>query len=286
MDKASVFDCSVIDLGQISSDEGNITVLENDKFPFDVKRIFYLYDIKGGESRGAHAHIACHQFLIAASGSFAVHLDDGIYKREVFINRPNLGLHIPPGIWASEMNFSSGAICLVMASLLYSEDDYIRSYKDFRNYRHVTFVDYSKRFLEKSWFWLNDVEIKFLTNTPDFDRELQYKWFNSLANNPNYRVQGVCYEGREIGVLGLKNIDSIQKKGEYFGYIGERDYWSKGIGGRMLIHAQSLAKIEFGLETLYLNVIQGNDRAIKAYQKFGFSKVGQTGDLIRMEKRI
>ncbi|QLL59740.1 sugar 3,4-ketoisomerase [Empedobacter falsenii] len=133
--KLSVFDCSVIDLGKISFDEGNLTVIENNStFPFDVKRVFYLYDIAGGESRGAHAHIECHQFLIAASGSFEVSLDDGNYKRQVLLNRPNIGLHIPPGIWASEINFSSGAICLVMASHQYNEEDYLRNYEDFLNY--------------------------------------------------------------------------------------------------------------------------------------------------------
>jgi len=128
----NVFDCSLIDLGKISFDEGNLTVVENESiFPFNVKRIFYLYDIAGGENRGAHAHKECHQFLIAASGSFEVVLDDGKYKRQVFLNRPDLGLHIHPGIWASEINFSSGAICLVLASHVYDEDDYIRDYELF-----------------------------------------------------------------------------------------------------------------------------------------------------------
>jgi len=128
----TVFDCSVIDLGKISFEEGNLTVVENNSsFPFNVKRVFYLFDIAGGESRGAHSHKECHQFLIAASGSFEVLLDDGKYKRQVFLNRPNIGLHIPPGIWASEFNFSSGAICLVLASEVYNEGDYIRSYSEF-----------------------------------------------------------------------------------------------------------------------------------------------------------
>lgn len=128
----SVFDCSVVDLGRINFAEGNLTVVENNSsFPFNVKRVFYLYDINGGESRGAHAHKECHQFLIAASGSFEVELDDGTYKRQVFLNNPNMGLHIPPRIWASEVNFSSGAICLVLASHTYSEKDYIRNYNNF-----------------------------------------------------------------------------------------------------------------------------------------------------------
>ncbi|MGF7230587.1 sugar 3,4-ketoisomerase [Arachidicoccus sp.] len=133
----SVFDCSLIDLGKTSFKEGNLTVVENQgNFPFDVKRIFYLFDIAGGEDRGAHAHIKCHQFLIAASGSFEVHLDDGKYKRQVFLNRPNIGLHIPPGVWASEGNFSSGAICLVLASHNYDEMDYIREYDFFLKFRN------------------------------------------------------------------------------------------------------------------------------------------------------
>lgn len=130
--KPNVFDCSVIDLGKIYFSAGNLTVIENDsQFPFEVKRVFYLYDIAGGESRGAHAHKECHQFLIAASGSFEVSLDDGKFKRQVFLNRPDLGLHIPPGVWASEVNFSSGSICLVLASHKYDEADYIRDYETF-----------------------------------------------------------------------------------------------------------------------------------------------------------
>lgn len=129
--RMTVFNCSVIDLGRISFDEGNLTVVENKDFPFSVKRIFYLYDIAGGESRGAHSHKECHQFLIATSGSFEVLLDDGKTKRLVLLNRANIGLHIPPGIWASEINFSSGSICLVLASHEYNEIDYIRNYNEF-----------------------------------------------------------------------------------------------------------------------------------------------------------
>ncbi len=135
--KPTVFDCTIIDLGNHSFEQGNLTVVENDKlFPFSVRRVFYLYDIQGGESRGAHAHHECHQFLIAASGSFEVSLDDGQYKRQVFLNHPDIGLHIPPGVWAAEVNFSSGAICLVLASHEYNEIDYIRDYNDFLNLRN------------------------------------------------------------------------------------------------------------------------------------------------------
>ena len=125
----------MIHLPRIANRAGNITPVNNSReIPFDVKRVFYLYDIPGGESRGAHAHKECHQFLVAASGAFEVLLDDGHTKRLVQLNRPYIGLHIPPGIWASEINFSSGAICLVMASHAYDEKVYIRDYESYKQY--------------------------------------------------------------------------------------------------------------------------------------------------------
>ena len=136
MYQSKVFDCSLIHLPQLGDRNGHITVVNNNsEIPFIIKRIFYLYDIPGGESRGAHAHKNCHQFLISASGAFEVLLDDGNTKRQILLNRPNVGLHIPPGIWASEINFSSGSICLVLASHNYDESDYIRDYNEYLNYR-------------------------------------------------------------------------------------------------------------------------------------------------------
>lgn len=135
MKNNKVFDCSIIYLPKIGDRQGNITAINNlVEIPFEVNRVFYLYDIPGGESRGAHAHKECHQFLVAASGSFEVLLDDGITKRLVQLNKPDMGLHILPGIWASEINFSSGAICLVMASHNYNEKDYIRDYSRYLAY--------------------------------------------------------------------------------------------------------------------------------------------------------
>lgn len=131
----TVYDCSIIELPRIENRAGNITPIHpNVNVPFDIKRVFYSFDIPGGEARGAHAHKECHQFLIAASGSYEVVLDDGNNKRTVSLNRPFYGLHIPPGIWAAEQNFSSGSICLVLASQGYLESDYIRSYEDFLKY--------------------------------------------------------------------------------------------------------------------------------------------------------
>lgn len=135
MNRRTIFDCQLIYLPQIGDRNGHITAVNNmEEIPFDIKRVFYLYDIPGGESRGAHAHKNCHQFLIAASGAFEVLMDDGKIQRQVLLNRPNMGLHIPAGIWASEINFSSGAICLVLASHEYNQFDYIREYYSFLNF--------------------------------------------------------------------------------------------------------------------------------------------------------
>jgi len=136
MSHPSVFDCHIYQLRQISAVSGRITPVENGfDLPFDVKRVFYLYDIPAGENRGAHSHKDCHQFLVAASGSFEVMVEDGIHRKTLFLNQPFLGLHIPPGIWAREQNFSSGSICLVLTSHPYDEADYIRSYDDYLKYR-------------------------------------------------------------------------------------------------------------------------------------------------------
>ena len=137
----SVYDCSIIELPRIGNEKGNITVVHGRvNLPFDIARVFYLYDIPGGEARGAHAHKMCHQFLVAASGSFEILLDDGHNKRTVTLNRPYYGLHIPPGIWASEQSFSSGSICLVLTSHVYDEADYNRDYKSYLKH-----IDYDSK---------------------------------------------------------------------------------------------------------------------------------------------
>ena len=137
MAKYSVNDCPVIELGRIVGErKGNITVVENDgTLPFDTKRVFYLYDVPGGSYRGAHAHREQYQFIIAASGSFQVTLDDGTVKRTFFLNRPNKGLLVYPGLWSYLDDFSSGAIGMVLTSAPYSEKDYIREYTDFLEFR-------------------------------------------------------------------------------------------------------------------------------------------------------
>lgn len=137
MKKYSVLDCSVIELDRHHSDrKGNLTVVENgETLPFDVKRVYYIYDVPGGENRGSHAHKELEQLIVAASGSFTVTLDDGKSKRSFFLNRPYQGLYVKPGMWRDLDNFSSGAVCMVLASEVYDKDDYIRNYIDFLNYK-------------------------------------------------------------------------------------------------------------------------------------------------------
>lgn len=137
MKKSSVYDCTIIEFDQHHSNrKGNLTVVENAKtVPFDVKRTYYLYDVPGGESRGGHAHKELRQLIIAASGSFAVTLDDGNVKRTFTLNRPYQGLYVVPGIWCTLDDFSSGAVCLVLTSHGYDEGDYIRDYNDFMEYK-------------------------------------------------------------------------------------------------------------------------------------------------------
>lgn len=133
--KSSVYDCAILPLSKIHNRAGNITVVQGkENIPFDIKRIYYLYDIPGGEDRGGHAHLELSQLIVAASGSFDVLLYDGNNKKIVTLNRPDYGLLIVPGIWREIIEFSSGGICLVLASHKYDESDYIRDQDKFKEY--------------------------------------------------------------------------------------------------------------------------------------------------------
>lgn len=136
MKKSSVYDCHVIPLNKAHNLSGSTTVVEgNRNVPFNLRRIYYLYDIPGGESRGGHAHKELQQLIVAASGSFEVLLDDGENKKIVRLDRPNFGLLVVPGIWRELMEFSSGAICIVLASHKYDESDYMRNYNSFVKFK-------------------------------------------------------------------------------------------------------------------------------------------------------
>jgi hypothetical protein len=135
--KSSIYECSIIQLNRVHNRSGNITVIEgNFDIPFAIKRIYYLYDVPGGAERGGHSHKNLQQLIVAASGCFDVVLDDGRNKKVVELNRPYYALHVVPGIWRELINFSSGAICLVLASEKFDVQDYIRDYKEFLIYRN------------------------------------------------------------------------------------------------------------------------------------------------------
>lgn len=135
----TVEDCLVVEVPIVHNETGNISVLENNtNIPFDIKRVYYLYDVPMGAERGGHGHFELQQYVVAASGSFTFVLDDGQNKKEVFLNHPNKALHIKPGIWREMKDFSSGSVCLVLASHQYDETDYIRNYDDYQKFRNIS----------------------------------------------------------------------------------------------------------------------------------------------------
>ncbi|MBL7771392.1 MAG: WxcM-like domain-containing protein [Chitinophagaceae bacterium] len=135
--KFTIHDCALLNLSQLGDRHGHLTIIENEQdVPFEIKRVYYLYDIPGGESRGGHGHIHLESLIVAVSGSFDVTVDDGHERKTISLNRPYHGLHIKPGMWRELHNFSSGAVCLVLASELYNEEDYIRNYQQYLELSH------------------------------------------------------------------------------------------------------------------------------------------------------
>ena len=133
--KNKITDLKIIDIPKIEDIRGNISVIENDILPYEIKRVYYLYDIPSDAHRGGHAHKKLQQCLIALSGSFEVLLHDGCSKKKITLNKPNKGLLLPNGIWRELENFSSGSVCLVLASEVYKESDYIRNFDSFIEYK-------------------------------------------------------------------------------------------------------------------------------------------------------
>lgn len=136
MKATTVFDCNILQLPRVFNPAGSITAVNNSKeVPFNIERVYYLFDVPGGEARGGHAHKNLQQLIVAASGSFDIIIDDGNVKRTFHLSRPYNGLYMPAGLWRELDNFSSGSICLVLASIQYDEADYIRDYKTFKEWK-------------------------------------------------------------------------------------------------------------------------------------------------------
>lgn len=136
VNSSTVYDCSIIQLPQVNTSGGNITSINNQiEINFETRRIYYLYDVPGGQVRGGHGHKELQQLIVAATGSFDLIVDDGFVKRTFNLNRPNFGVYLPAGLWRELKNFSSGSICLVLASMEYSEGDYIRDYDEFLKFK-------------------------------------------------------------------------------------------------------------------------------------------------------
>lgn len=136
MKATTVFDCNILQLPRVFNPAGNITAVNNNKeIPFNIERVYYLFDVPGGEARGGHAHKNLQQLIVAASGSFDIIIDDGNVKRTFHLSRPYTGLYMPAGLWRELDNFSSGSICLVLASIQYDEADYIRDYQKFKEWK-------------------------------------------------------------------------------------------------------------------------------------------------------
>ena len=131
----TIDDCVIIEIPKVEDQRGNLAIIEKTVIPFKAERVYYLYDVPSGSSRGGHAHKTLRQFLVALSGSFDVVLKDGITEKRVTLNNPSKGLLITPGNWRELENFSSGAVCLVLASDIYREEDYIRDFDNFRSFK-------------------------------------------------------------------------------------------------------------------------------------------------------
>lgn len=132
----SLSDCKFIDIPRVDDERGTLCFVQNfDAVPFEIKRIFYIFDVPTGSGRGYHAHKTLHEVLICLQGSFDVEVDDGVTKKTFHLNRPWIALHLPPTLWAAEINFDPGTVCLVITSDTYDASDYIRDYDDYRKFR-------------------------------------------------------------------------------------------------------------------------------------------------------
>jgi RimJ/RimL family protein N-acetyltransferase/dTDP-4-dehydrorhamnose 3,5-epimerase-like enzyme len=274
--------CRLLSLSLRRDERGALAFVEAGKeLPFEIRREFHLFDLQPGVARGGHAHKSCHQFLMAMAGEFQVVTDDGLARTTWTLAAPHHGLHVPPGHWVELRPSSSAAVLSVLASHGYDEADYLRSREGFeawvagaRSRVEVSFGEFDREMLDRSFEWLADPEIRRLTDSPVIEKGAQLRWFDSLPGRKDYKVWSVVYQGKPVGAVGLKRIE--EGKAEYFGYIGVKSCWGQGVGSAMLDFAESQAARR-GLRRLELRVIDGNPRAQALYLRHGFVTY-QAGD--------
>lgn len=273
-----------VELPNLGDQRGALVVAESNKsIPFEVKRLYYIFDAQSDVPRGFHAHKALKQIAFCIQGKCKMLMDDGISKEEVWLDQANKGLLIPPMIWHEIHNFSKDCVLLVMASDYYDESDYIREYSSFQMINKLKLIPFDEFVLERSWNWLNDSELKHLTMTPDFTKEQQVELFNSLSTRKGYFIFGIAFEGQPVGACGLKNF--VDDKAELWLYIGEKEYWGKGLGKRIMLLLENEAR-KLKLKKLYLKVIKDNKAAINLYEKFNYLLIEDKGHYIVMEKTL
>lgn len=274
-----------IDFQSLGDDRGELIALEigmEKTIPFEIKRVYYIYRTAEGVSRGFHAHRNLKQVAVCISGRCRMVIDDGQVREEVWMSSPSKGLLIKNMVWREMHDFSADCVLLVLASEHYNEADYIRNYQDFLvATQKVEFVVYDNEFLNNSWEWLNDPELMELTRTEPFTREQQLFFYNSLPFRTDYKVWGVSIGNEKIGVVGLKRIIE-NESAEYFGYIGNKGFWGKGISKYIFDFIVGFSR-EANLKKIYLEVAKDNKRAINSYNKNGFEFSLDKGDTVIMD---
>ena len=291
----SVNDCSIIELDKHHSDrKGNLTVVENGStLPFDVKRVYYIYDVPGGEARGAHAHKELEQLIVAASGSFTVVLDDGSEKKSFFLNRPYLGLYVKPGMWRDLLDFSSGSVCMVLASEEYKSEDYIRDYMYFISWREESRnrllssdFDMSKYGLHARLVVESDAEFilslrtnqklsRYIHSTSN-DVEKQRAWISDYkqrekAGKEYYFIYDV--DGKPLGVNRIYSIKGKVCTGGSWICRPQSDY-KKAIA--TLLFIRDIMFETLGFEKELFDVRKENLNVLKTHKMMGATLTGES----------
>ncbi len=271
-----------VELPNLGDQRGSLVVIESNKnIPFEVKRLYYIFDTQPDVPRGFHAHKKLNQVAFCIQGKCKMLMDNGTEKKEVLIDQSNKGLLIPSMVWHEMHDFSDDCIMLVLASDYYDENDYIREYEQFKKYNELQLVEYDHNFLDKSWDWLNDQELKHLTMTPDFTKRQQEDFYKNLSSRKDYFIYGISFKEVAIGACGLKNL--IDDKAELWLYIGNKEYWGRGLGKKVMALLENDA-LEKGIKKLYLKVLKENKVAINLYKKLNYVDIEEYDEYIVMEK--